>query len=181
MKHIKLLWTAALTFFIVLGINSLAHALPCDYGFVDGAQSGLEYDCKDATGNDSAAVLNAGDGFFDITNWVLLDKSDNGDITPFDPELEVTSTDGNLSGTWSFKNSPWGMYSDILLIIKGGPIFSAYKAISGDVSGEWAIGAGTPSLSHMSVYGGRTSVPEPATVLLLGSGLFGAAVFRKKR
>jgi hypothetical protein len=36
------------------------------------------------------------------------------------------------------------------------------------------------AISHVSLYGGTTTVPEPGTLLLLGSGLFGLALYGRK-
>ena len=41
--------------------------------------------------------------------------------------------------------------------------------------------SGVGVLSHVGEFGGTTSVPEPATLMLLGAGLLGFAVYGKRR
>ncbi|MBW2659612.1 MAG: PEP-CTERM sorting domain-containing protein, partial [Deltaproteobacteria bacterium] len=61
--------------------------------------------------------------------------------------------------------------------------WSAYLLNDGVSSGQWEFD-GHKALSHMSVYGSQTApVPEPATMLLFGTGLIGlvGARIRRKR
>jgi hypothetical protein len=46
-----------------------------------------------------------------------------------------------------------------------------------ELSGFWPDQG---AISHVTLYGGTTTVPEPGTLLLLGSGLFGLALYGRK-
>ena len=177
MKKRKFILKIVVIVAMALGMSGVVHAIPCTVGFVNGG--GSDYICEDGLGNDWNTDLNAGAGFFGFTDWDKLEKNDGGvDIEDFNVGLGITGL-GTTSGTWSFSNDPWGAYSEIMLVLKGGNGFSAYKVAFEDLGGDWDSGGsiGRPDLSHMSVYG---VVPEPATILFLGSGLFGFGVFRKK-
>ncbi|MBD1399540.1 PEP-CTERM sorting domain-containing protein [Pelovirga terrestris] len=47
------------------------------------------------------------------------------------------------------------------------------------LTGFWSDGNG--AISHVELYGARSEVPEPATLLLFGAGIAGLALYRRKR
>lgn len=191
MKREKFILVAALMLALAPGFSGMAHAIPCGVGngFVNGG--GADYACQDGgsgDNNDWNINLNAGAGFFGYTDWARLEKNDTPggvDVDDFNVGL-VVNPDSNVgSGTWSFTNSPWSTYSDIMIILKSGNhngiYFSGYLVDLSDAGGFWDTGG--KGLSHLSVYGrGMESapVPEPATLMLLVTGLIGVGVFRKK-
>jgi hypothetical protein len=79
---------------------------------------------------------------------------------------------------------------EAFLLVKDGnhdPIWYLFNLTGLDWNGTetlqlenfWAGGGG--SISHVSLYGNSVSVPEPATMLLLGVGLIGLAGYNRKR
>ena len=118
------------------------------------------------------------------------------------------SSSAGKDGTWnlSFADtnpSKLDFSADILVLLKGGNGYAAYffndfLFDSTTNTGAWDInfvngGGQTPNLSHLSVYfrdgtavcvrcdQEQQSVPEPMTLALLGTGLFGAGLARRRR
>jgi len=63
-------------------------------------------------------------------------------------------------------------------VVKFGNFWAAYEDTFNDnLLTTWPLPYG---VSHVTFFGGSTSVPEPATILLVVSGLIGLVGFRKK-
>ena len=104
----------------------------------------------------------------------------------------ATYVDWEPPAGWVFGDSPSPNPSEDMIdfyVVKGSNGFAIYALYGGSSAGTWNVenlptagGSGfPPAISHLSGYNTTAPVPEPATILLLGSGLVGLAGFGRKK
>lgn len=190
------------TILIIVNILFVANALAisCDDGSGVFDSAGKVYsDCREGEKkvDGLAEINNVSTPFFDIDDWVLLTKIEDGQVIGGvkQPDKEEVNVDidltvsglGTATGNWSFNSTYWNTYESIFVVLKGGsstPSWAAFLLKDDASSGTWKfITENKNGLSHFSVYGADTAsaVPEPATMLLFGAGLVGLAGFRLRR
>ncbi len=163
-----------------------------------------------AAGNDSKNALNLL-GAFGQSNWTDVVKADvvdgfssASDTGTFGGYGFLLTTTVGKTGTWTLEvtsGTPLPAYFDIVGALKGGTGYALYlfddQKVEATNSGSWTItfdnnGGNIPDLSHLSIYmragevpngggGGGGSAPEPGSIALLGLGLLGMAVVRRRK
>lgn len=118
----------------------------------------------------------------------------------FDVDFKVDTPDkidGSLTIDWSedMKSGTWLLsdaYEIGFYVVKGGPNFALYYVDPFQSSGIWSTtnlvvgGGNNPKISHFSAYPteggfGGGEIPEPSTLLLIGTGILGLGIFGRKR
>jgi hypothetical protein len=106
----------------------------------------------------------------------------NGDTGLSEGIVSIT-TGGGLSGNWSLNPGVTNFVGSFVAIHSGnGQSDNLFQIDSPGTSGTWATNNGK-DLSNFDLFGvkGAPAVPEPASIVLMGVGLLGLGLIRRRR
>ena len=115
-------------------------------------------------------------------NVTYLGRQNGSGLASGIASITTSPTSGSLSGTWNLNPGSTGFVGSFVAIHAGeGQSDDLFSINSPGTSGTWATNNGH-GLSNFDLFGTNsiTQAPEPASMALLGAGLVGLCVARRK-
>lgn len=182
----------------VLLVGSAAYAAVCSDTSDDGSPTrtwtlNAASGCAMGEDNPQAADI--------LAEWPSTPWTNEGDITGDGDSsafLDVDLTTGdfggkNTAGTWTLSAAFWLTYGEAVISMHVGngnedglADHASFLLLPGDTSGTWSYvqdpeaGSGG-GLSNFHIWGRGTPAPEPGSLALLGLGLAGLALARRRK
>ncbi|MEN6437859.1 MAG: PEP-CTERM sorting domain-containing protein [Syntrophobacter sp.] len=184
-NKIKLLTIWLCTGFIMLGMMSSANALLIDPTTTTPLTTGNQTSTKEITAAITAYIGSSTEYYKQNAGGTEEGALSGSYETTFGPS---GSSDGYSSAVISCVGGPF-ISGDAFLLVKDGNATPAWYLFdltalgwtgtdTIQLSGFWRNVPG--AISHVTLYGGGTAVPEPSTILLLGGGLLALAACGKR-